>query len=33
MIEQDKTNKTRLWGHGIGTVAVLVAGAWKFFAR
>ncbi len=33
MIEQEKINRVKLWGYGLGVVVFLVAMAWKFVVR
>jgi hypothetical protein len=33
MLEQEKTNRARLIGYGIGLLAVIGMIAWKFLAR
>jgi|HubBroStandDraft_4_1064222.scaffolds.fasta_scaffold4304779_1 hypothetical protein len=33
MLEQEKANKAKIVGYGLGLVVVLLAVAWKFLAR
>ena len=33
MIEQQKANRTRIWGYALGIVAFVVVAVWKFAAR
>jgi hypothetical protein len=33
MIEQEKVNRTRIWGYAIGVVVFVAVVAWKFVAH
>jgi len=33
MIEQEKVNKTRIWGYGLGIVVFVAILAWKLVTR
>jgi hypothetical protein len=33
MIEQEKANRTRMWGYAVGIVVFVVVAVWKFATR
>jgi hypothetical protein len=33
MIEQEKANKTKIWGYALGAIVFVVVVAWKFVTR